>query len=276
MPSPFLQLHDDCPRLEDATLLVALSGWMDGGDVSTGTVQRLLDALDGNLVGEIDSDPFYILNFPGAMEVAALFRPSVTIDEGLIAQFEMPTNRFWCAPDRRIVGFVGKEPNLRWRDFADALIEAADRLGVKCICFVGSFGGTVPHTREPRLFCSVSDARLKPDLVKFGFKPSEYEGPASFATYLTTRAPAAGLEMVSLVAEVPSYLQGANPLSIEAMTRRLAAMLGLSVDLSELRTAATRWELKVTEAVAKDKELARHIRELEEKYDEELVESQGE
>ena len=45
--------------------------------------------------------------------------------------------------------------------------------------------------------------------------------------------------MVSLVAEIPGYLQGTNPLSIEAVTRRLAKILKLPLDLDSLRTAST-------------------------------------
>ena len=34
---------DDVPRLEGGTLVLAFNGWMDGGDVSTGTVRRLVE-----------------------------------------------------------------------------------------------------------------------------------------------------------------------------------------------------------------------------------------
>ena len=55
---------------------MAFSGWMDGGDVSTGTVRRMVELLDAEYVAEIDPEPFYIYNFPGTMEVAAMFRPA--------------------------------------------------------------------------------------------------------------------------------------------------------------------------------------------------------
>ena len=41
-----------------------------------------------------------------------------------------------------------------------------------------------------------------------GIHYSRYEGPASFVTYLTTRASKADIDMIALVAEVPAYLQG--------------------------------------------------------------------
>jgi proteasome assembly chaperone (PAC2) family protein len=74
------------------------------------------------------------------------------------------------------------------------------------------------------------------------------------------------------VAEIPGYLQGTNPLSIEAVTRRLAKILKLPLDLDSLREASTRWELQVTTAVEQNEELAEKVRELEQMYDNELLE----
>ena len=70
----FLRL-EDCPTMDNATLVLSFTGWMDGGNVSTGTVERLVDLLSARQVAQIDPEPFYIYNFPGPMEVAALFRP---------------------------------------------------------------------------------------------------------------------------------------------------------------------------------------------------------
>lgn len=108
-------------------------------------------------------------------------------------------------------------------------------------------------------------------LKEHGLQPSEYEGPASFATYLLKRAPVEGMQMISVAAEIPGYLQGLNPLSIEAVIRRLAHMLKMNVDLSILRKASTAWELQVTEAIEKDEKLAETVRKLEEQYDNDLI-----
>jgi proteasome assembly chaperone (PAC2) family protein len=121
------------------------------------------------------------------------------------------------------------------------------------------------------MFGSVSHRALLPLLEKHGLKPSDYEGPASFASYLLYRAPRQGVEMMSVVAEIPGYLQGANPLSIEAVTRRLGRLLELPVNLAKLREASTQWEMKVSEAVEKDEDLASTVRKLEEQYDNELI-----
>jgi proteasome assembly chaperone (PAC2) family protein len=259
------------PKLQRSTMVLAFSGWMDGGDVSTGTVNRLIKILEAPPIAEIDPEPFYIYNFPGSMEIAALFRPHVSIEDGLIKSFEMPTNAFYCHEPSNLVLFTGKEPNLRWRTFGDCVFEMARRLQVQRILFVGSFGGSVPHTREPRLYVACSDPALLPQMEAYGLRRTGYEGPGSFVTYLMPRAHDAGLDLISLVAEIPSYLNGANPTCIEAVTRRLAKILRLPLDLASLRARSTEWELQVSNVVEQDEDMARTVRQLEEEYDNELL-----
>ncbi len=270
-PEDLLQI-DRFPELEEATLVLAFSGWMDGGDVSTGTVRRLVNLTGAHQFAEIDPEPFYIYNFPGSMETTALFRPHIEIQDGLIATVDMPSNTFYCHEPAKLLLFIGKEPNLRWRAFGDCIFHLARRCGVTRILFVGSFGGAVPHTREPRLYVTCSDREILQSMEQYGVRRSGYEGPGSFTSYLMTKAPSEGMQMTSLVAEIPGYLQGTNPLSIEAVTRRLAKILKLPVDLDSLRAASTAWELQVTSAIEESEELARTVRELEEAYDNDLLE----
>jgi len=265
-----LQL-DRVPPLRDGRLIIAFDGWMDGGSVSTGTVRRLVERLDAEPVGGLDPEGFYVHNMPGDMTTAAMFRPSIEIEDGLVVDCDMPDNAFFATEQHRLLLFVGHEPNLRWRTFADAVFEACRACGVRTIYFVGSFGGSVPHTREPRLYVSASTPELVNEMEGYGAKPSQYDGPGSFSTYLTTRAPAEGIEMINLVAEIPGYLQGINPMSIEAVARRLAKVLEVDLDLPQLRAASTKWELKVTAAVEEDEDLAAKVRELERQYDDELI-----
>src|SRR4051812_25283185 len=254
-PDDLLRVHD-LPALERATLVLAFTGWMDGGDVSTGTVRRLVDLLAAPAVAEIDPDPFYLFSFPGPMEVAALFRPAVRIEGGLVASLELPANVFHAHEPANLLLFLGREPNLRWPTFADCVLEFARQASVRRMLFVGSFAGTVPHTRQPRMHVTCSDEALLPEMQLYALRRTGYSGPGSFASYLMTRAPAAGLEMVSLAAEIPGSLQGRTPVCIEAVTRRLAKILPLPLDLAALRAESTAWELEVSTAVEQDEKLA--------------------
>ncbi|MCC7204189.1 MAG: PAC2 family protein [Phycisphaeraceae bacterium] len=262
------------PALESARMVIAFSGWMDGGEASTGTVEHLVEALGAEELAELESDEFYLWSFPGSMEVASLFRPHVRVEQGLIDELDLPTGRFYYDMAHHLILFAGREPNLRWPLFADCLLSLGQRFGVKALYFVGSVGGAVPHTREPRLFASVSDATFKSELEKTGLRFIDYEGPASIATYLCRLAPERGMRMANLVAEVPAYIQGRNVRSIESMVRKLGQVLGLSLDLEEMRTASDELEHRLSEAVKERPELRELIEKLESDYDNDVFNTQ--
>ncbi len=265
-----LKIHES-PSLQRTNLVLALTGWMNGGDVSTGTVQQLVHLLDAKLIAEIDPEPFCIYSAPGPMEVAAMYRPHVEIEEGLVKKIDLPTNLFYCCAPANLLLFIGQEPHLRWRTFGESIFQLARQFDVRRIVFIGSFGGAVPHTRLPTLYISCSDASMLPEMQQYGVRRSVYQGPGSFTTYLMSQAKTVGLEMVSLVAEIPGYLQGVNPASIEAVARRLAKLLGLHLDLTPLRKASTTWELQVSQIVEQNSELAATVRKLEQAYDNERL-----
>src|ERR1043165_2587514 len=108
--SDILRIHQS-PALDRATLVLAFSGWMDGGDVSTGTVRRLVDLLEAKPFAEIDPEPFYLLHFPGSMELTALFRPHLKIEDGRVISMDMPSNVFHSHEPARLALFLGKEPH---------------------------------------------------------------------------------------------------------------------------------------------------------------------
>jgi predicted ATP-grasp superfamily ATP-dependent carboligase len=263
------------PRLENGTLLLALTGWMDGGLVSTGTIKHVMDGRPLVEMGRITPGGFFIDNFPGSMEIAAVFRPEVKYVAGRIVRLEDRVNVFHADPAAALAFFVGAEPNIDWPTFANCIFEVARRTGVRRLISIGSFGGSVPHTREPRLFGSVSHDHLLETLRRERITPSDYEGPASFSSYLLHHGPRHDLEMISIAAEIPGYLQGANPTCIAAVARRLGSLLDLPIDIEPLRLASTEWEMKVSEAVEENEELAKTIRELEEQYDNELIRESG-
>ncbi len=262
------------PSLDSPRMLVGMSGWMDGGDVSTGTIDWLISNLNAEILGEIAPEDFYLYAFPGSMEVSALFRPYCRIRDGEVVRLRPPSSRFFFDDQRGLILFTGKEPHMRWANFADCIFEVAERFGVEQVFFLGSVAGVVPHTREPRIFSSVSDAGLKGELESLGVRFSDYQGPASISTYMTHEAPRRGLAMATLVAEIPAYIQGRNPRCIETMARLLAGMLDLPVPIEDLRALSDSFEEKVGEAIDGREDLLQLIDKLESDYDSEIFDTQ--
>ncbi len=249
---------------------MGFSGWMDGGEVSTGTVGCIAEKLDAKEFAEINPKGFYIYSFPGSMEVTAMFRPHTKIKDGLVETYDIPANTFFYNEQNDLILFTGKEPNLNWEEFSECIFSLCDEFGVKTIYFIGSVAGLVPHTREPRLFCSVSHKHLKDTFQHYGVKFANYEGPGSIVSYMTAQSGKRDISMVSLVATIPAYVQGNNPKCIEAATRRLAGMLDLDIELEDLTVVSDEFEKKLREVVQEQPELASNIRKLEEDYDNEI------
>jgi proteasome assembly chaperone (PAC2) family protein len=273
MPARQLTIHER-PDMQDARMVMGFSGWMDGGDVSTGTVEHLVRALGAKKLADIDPEDFYITNFPGPMEVSALFRPHTTIDDGLVTDYRPPSATFYAGEAQRLVLFEGREPNFRWADFAECVFTLVRQFDVRRVYFIGSVAGVVPHTREPRLRCSASEPDLQEEMRQQGIAAADYDGPAGISTYLTWLAPQWGIEMVVLVAEIPAYVQGRNPVCIESVARRVSALLSLQLDLDELRSRSDAFEHKLNEVVQDRDELLQLIEKLEHDYDNEVFDTQ--
>jgi proteasome assembly chaperone (PAC2) family protein len=258
------------PKFSNPRLLLGFSGWMDGGEVSTGTVKCLIDKLDALRFAEIEPTGFYIYSFPGSMEITALFRPHTQIKDGIIKSYEIPANTFFYSEQDNLILFLGKEPNLNWEEFSECIFSVCAEFGVEMIYFIGSVAGLVPHTREPRLFCSVSQTELKETFQHYGVKFANYEGPASIVTYLIANCSKRDMKMVSLVAAIPAYVQGSNPKCIEAVTRRIAGMLELEMEFNDLMAISEEFEKKLHDVVQEQPELESNIHKLEEDYDNEI------
>ncbi len=262
------------PFLDKPSLVMGFSGWMDGGNVSTGTIDYLRIKVGALPFASIDPEGFYIMCVPGAMDQATLFRPRIQYAEGLVKEYDYPSGSFYVQPDYNLMLFSGKEPHLNWDLYAEAVLSLCERFGVQKILFIGSVAGLAPHSRDPRILCSMSRAELRPLIDKMGFHLSQYEGPAGFAGHLTHRAMQRQLDMLNLVAEIPVYLQGYNPKCIETMVRCISSILGLHLVCDELRALGEEYEKRVSELVGQQPDLAQRVEQLEESYDNEVFDTE--
>ena len=192
----------------------------------------------------------------------------------MVQDIDLPTNAFWADPQHNVILFSGKEPNLRWKCFADCIFQLCERFNVRQILFVGSVAGLTPHTREPRFTASISDDSILDKLKKMGIVPTDYAGPASFVSYMTARSAKEGFEMIVLAAEIPAYLQGYNPKCVETSVRCISSLLELHLPCDDLRTIADEFEKRVTDLVTGQPELAQRVIQLEEIYDTQIFDTE--
>jgi len=160
---------------------------------------------------------------------------------------------------------IGPEPTLRWRSFADRIIDLCERNDVQRIVFVGALLADAPHTRPINVFVSSDDAAVRRELE---IGRSDYQGPTGVFSPLQQRARQAGIRCVSLWASVPHYAQQApSPKATLALLDKLEEIIDVSIPRGSLVDDAEAWEREVTEAMAQEEEVTNYVRFLERSYD---------
>jgi predicted ATP-grasp superfamily ATP-dependent carboligase len=249
------------PRLERPVLIAAFRGWNDGGQGASLAAGYLAKAWDALRFAEIDPEGFF--DFQST-------RPQVRLEEGFTRRIDWPETVFFHARpegmDRDAVLLLGVEPNLRWRTFAELVVDFAKELGVELVVTLGALLADVPHTRSAPVTGSATDQEL---IERLGLQASRYEGPTGIVGVLHDACRRAGLPSASLWAAVPHYVSLApSPKAAAALCERLATLLGATIDIAELEEAAEAYVRQVSEAIAADEDTAAYVEDLERRVDE--------
>lgn len=242
--------------LRAPALVCAFQGWNDAGDAASSAVSFLASSLNASRFARVESQEFFDFqsNRPCIRFTAAGRReivwPGVEVFEALAPK----------AP-RDLVLVQGIEPSMRWRAFCAQLIDLAEALGVQLVVSLGALLGDIPHTRPVVLTGHASDPSL---VERVEMQSSSYEGPTGIVGVLHTACVEAGLPSASLWASVPHYVAAAaNPKAALALVRSAERLLGVSVDVSKLESAAADYERQVGLAVQSDPDIQAFVERLE-------------
>jgi predicted ATP-grasp superfamily ATP-dependent carboligase len=244
--------------LRAPAMVCAFQGWNDAGDAASSAVSFLASALNARRFARIDSEEFY--DFQAN-------RPCVRFADGGKREIVWPSVEVFEAPapraPRDLVLVQGVEPSMRWRSFSANLIDLAEALGVQVVVSLGALLGDVPHTRPVAITGHASDPAL---VERLGMQASTYEGPTGIVGILHSACTEAGMPSASLWAGVPHYVAAAaNPKASLALVRRVEGLIGVSVDVSELESAAADYERQVDRAVQSDPDILAFVEGLEQR-----------
>ena len=246
----------EAPELRSPVLVAAFAGWNDAASAATTALEAVAVSLDAERIATIDPEEFYDFQ---------VTRPTIRMTEGQAREVDWPDNGVFTAvapaAERDLVLVAGVEPNLKWRTFAEAVIEAAERLGVEMVVTLGALLADVPHTRPVPITGLASD----PDLVeRLSLSRSNYEGPTGIVGIVHDACRRRDLTSASLWAAVPHYVAAVpNPKAALALLRRLEGFTGIAIEASELEDAMDRFETQVDRAVASNPEIEELVRRLE-------------
>ena len=247
----------DRPELRSPVLVAAFAGWNDAASAATTALEAAAVDLDGRPFAGIDPEEFFDFQ---------VNRPSIRLTDGQARQVDWPQNTLVAAvapgAERDLILLSGTEPNLRWRSFSGAILDACQELGVEMMVTLGALIADVAHSLPVPITGLASD----PDLVeRLGLSRSNYEGPTGIVGVLHDQCRQRGIASASLWAAVPHYVAAVpNPKAALALLRRLEGLTGIAVEASELEDAIVRFDRQVDRAVQSNSEIQELVTRLEE------------
>ncbi len=261
------------PKLRHPYMVCGISGWVDGGEAATGSIQYLVGKLEAKRFAEIPIDRFHIFQVPGQLSL----RPHIRIEDGVLKEHRFPQNQFFywvnSHADNDLILFLGTEPNLNWEEYAEAILGVAEEFAVVTIYLLGGVLDKTPHTREPGVSCACSSDQLREEMRKYSVQFSNYEGPGSFSTTLLHICQGRRGQMVSITARATYYPEfdiviPHNPKTIRAVVRRLNHLLHLNLDISDLDRQAEEFEAKISFMASQNPRFQAYVEELEKDFTE--------
>ena len=268
-------IFQDTPDLVKPYILIGLGGWLNAGEVATGCIDFLRRKLNARRFAHIDSRPFHIWQVPG-FDPAQTMRPHAVIEEGVIKSLAEPANEFffWQSDaEHDLILFTGFEPNLRWPEYASAILSIAKRYRAPRIYSLGGVYDQVPHTRETRVFAVLSRPELKSEFKSFPFL--NYAGPCSFSTMLLNQAGREGVEAAGITARVPPYIQIFNAKACYDLLKKVFALTPLNIDLSDLKKSGDNLVEMMDKSFSQNETALKQLRKLEEMVDAALLQEYG-
>jgi proteasome assembly chaperone (PAC2) family protein len=249
------------PSLRSPVFVAAFAGWNDAATAATTAVEAVAIGLETEVVARVDPEEFFDFQ---------VNRPTIRLTDGQTRHVEWPSNALVAArapgAERDLILLSGIEPNLRWRTFSDAILDAARAMGAEMVITLGSLIADVAHTRSVPITGLASTAEL---VDRLGLDRSNYEGPTGVVGVLHDACRKRGIDSASLWAAVPHYVAAVpNPKAALALLRRLEGLTGISVDASELEDAMSRFDEQVDRAVSANPEIEELVRRLEEEQGE--------
>jgi proteasome assembly chaperone (PAC2) family protein len=233
------------PVAEEVYMFAGWRQWADAGSISSGLPEYLINLLDAEKIGEIQTDGYYLFQIPGTHH---LVRPVVKIEDGYLKGLEVYKNEIYYAGDEHkgLVIFLGDEPHMDVDRYADAFFTIVHELKVKRVIGLGGVYGPVPYDKDREIGCLYSLPKMKEELSKYAVRFSNYEGGSSIGTYLAYQAERERVEFLAFYGFVPAYDFGQSSALQPGMRiendfkawydilRRCNHMLDLGLNLTDL------------------------------------------
>jgi predicted ATP-grasp superfamily ATP-dependent carboligase len=250
---PMLEV-EQWPALREPVMLVALTGWVDGGLAGTGALAVVVESLGSpRKFGSIDLADLLDLQQT---------RPSVKLVDGVTREIEWPSIDLVAGnAGVDVIIVAGPEPSVRWRDVTSEIVNVARQLDVKLAVTLGGMPAPVSHRRPVPVLATAASRSVAQEV---GALRGDYVGPTGAQTVLQVALGDSGIRSVGFWAQVPHYVAATpSPPAIRALLERLREVAGLSVDLRALDEQSDAYLERVEEGLSERPDVADMVRQLE-------------
>jgi PAC2 family len=244
-------------------LVAAFDGWVDSGSAATTALANLSSG--GRVVARFEADRLFDYRAR---------RPTLDIVDGRLTEIVWPelVLRGSRIADRDLLILTGPEPDYRWREFADSIIEIARRLGVVEWVSLGAIPAAVPHTRSVPILGTASE----PGLLRGGIKPGplgRLRVPSALVSVLELEVSQIGIPAVGYFAQVPHYVSGPYPSAALELLRSLGRHLDLDLPEGDLPEESRQLRMHLDNLATGDATTHAYVERLESMVDEERLPS---
>ncbi len=243
------------------TMIAAFDGWVDAGSAATSAAAQVAEG--GALVASFESDLLFDYRAR---------RPTLDIRDGRMISLTWRelSIRHVRLGERDLLILTGVEPDFRWREFCDAILDIASRLGVVQWISLGAIPAAVPHTRSVPIIGTESEAGLLRASVRPG-PDGLLRVPAAVLSVLELMMARSGTPALGYFAQVPHYVSGPYPVASLAILRALEQHLRVSIPAGTLEDEARQLRIHLDSLAKGDETTRAYVDRLESMVDEERL-----
>lgn len=239
MDDSSIRIHKE-PALHVPVLYAA---WPGMGNVSLNAAKFLVEKLEMEPVGQIESSDFSTVE-------------DIVIRDNIVLPLEIPEYRFYAFqnPGKRgdLLVFLADHQPLQAQGLALArlVMGVANRFGVRRVYTGAALMCSISHMEYPRVWGVATHREILPELKRADVRLLPEGHISGLNGLLLGVAKRMGFEGACILGELPYYTIGMdNPKSSLAILEKFALLWEVPIDTSDLREASFKKEIEIEEFI---------------------------
>jgi hypothetical protein len=252
------RLSEPAEQLVAPAVVAAFDGWIDAAGATPAATAQM--GGEGDAAATFDPDALYDYRSR---------RPILDVIDGKLTDLVWPDLTLKRARHgkRDLLVLTGPEPDFRWRELAQDVLEIGLKLGVVEWVSLGAIPAAVPHTRPVPILATASKQGLLADDEQQG-PEGLLRVPSAALSTIELAVSGAGVPAVGFYAQVPHYVGGPFAAATIGLLEHAGRHLGIELPLGALPDEAMAQRQRLDQAVADSEESRDYVQRLEQMADE--------